>query len=147
MANECVPYYEPGGHITGLAKAAVTGKRFLMISTGDTAWNPNGLKATAAPNVIPVTPAGAGAQVIGVAQKDVPDETLVTVICAPGIVIPVTSGEAVTHGTLVMSDATGRAVAATTTNVACGIALSSVGAADLDLAVKLFSGSTAEIIV
>lgn len=147
MANECVPYYEPGQHITGLAKAAVTGKRFLKLDSGATAWTPEGLKATATPNVIPVTPCGAGEQALGVAQRDAADETLVTVMRSPGMVLPVTSGAAITHGALVMSDDTGRAIPHTTTNVPLGIALTTVGAADLDVAVALFSGQAAEIIV
>ncbi|SHP53821.1 capsid cement protein [Mycobacteroides abscessus] len=80
MANENVGVYEPGRDITGLASAAVTGKRFLKIS---------GNRSTATGN-ISVAPADAGGRVCGVAKYD----------AASGAIVGVARGNSrVTHVT------------------------------------------------
>lgn len=137
MANEVVPYFEPGSHITGLATSAVTGKRFVQIDADAPAWTPEGLRATAAPNVPPVEPCAAGARAFGVAQRDAAANALVTVMKTPGMVLPVTSGAAVAAGSEVQSDGTGRAIVLAT-GKALGLAISAATAADQDLAVMLY---------
>ena len=138
MANECVPYYDPGKHITGKATAAITGKRFLMIDTtqtGANAWAPEGLKSTATPNVVPVKQATAGVKVLGVAQRDKANGELVTVI-GEGVV-PVTCGAAITPGQEVETDANGKAIPLNT-GKAVGLCLNHVTAADQTAAIKLY---------
>lgn len=138
MANEVIPYYEPGGEFTVRCTAAVFGKRFLMVDAADAApWAPEGLKSTASANVVPAKQATAGAKVIGVAQRDAQSGSLVTTMAVPGMVVPVTSSAAVNPGDEVQSDAVGKAVVVSTGKPA-GIALSKATGADQDLAVRLY---------
>ena len=88
MANECIPLYQPGKHITTAVATAVTGKTFVDIS-GAT-LNP----ATGA--LISVAPATAAGKVLGVAAFDAAVGAQVPVI-GEGVV-PVTAGAAITAG-------------------------------------------------
>lgn len=119
-ANECIPFKEPGGHVTGTPTAAVTGKRCVVIS-GDR--NADGTYS--------VAPAGAGVKAFGVAQQDAGVGVRVTIIRSPGIIIPVTSGAAIAAGQGVEVDATGRVIPLAA-GARVGTALTGVGAADLD---------------
>jgi hypothetical protein len=98
MANEVTPFWDPGDAITCSPETAVTGKRFVVIS---------GPRAGGLPLI---SPAGAGEAVFGVAAQDAATGIAVNVHRVG--VVPVTSGEALTAGDLVASDATGKAVIA-----------------------------------
>lgn len=95
-ANVTHALYSPGASVTCKATAAVTGKRFVKISTNGTVPNPN------------VAPAGAGEAVFGVSSNDTP----VGGYCmAPSEgVLTVTAGEALTAGDIIQSGANGVAV-------------------------------------
>lgn len=103
MANECVPFWDPGDKITAVAgSGGVTGKKFVK-PTGALAV---GLGASGGvPSV--VLPAAAGVA-IGVASQDAAAGAYVMVF-TEGIV-PVTAGGTLTGGTWVQADATGAAV-------------------------------------
>lgn len=97
--NVCIPFYEPGGRITGFATAAVTGKRFVGVSAGlSTDGN------------ISVAHAAAAGVSIGVAAYDAPANARVPVLNGPGFVVPVEAGGAITAGDRVQVGANGTAV-------------------------------------
>lgn len=136
MANEVIPYYEPGAHITGYATEAITGMRFVAIDgTVDPGWQPEGLKATAIPNVVPIAHTAAVKQ-FGVAQRDAASGALVTVMRSPGMVVPVVAGAAVVPGVEVEAAADGRAITLAA-GVPAGTALSRATAAGQVIAVAL----------
>lgn len=83
--------------VTGTATTALTGKTLCAIAAGGADQNPN------------LATAGAGAKAFGVVGWDVPIGAKVTVFKKG--VIGVTAGAALTAGTEVMADATGKAVA------------------------------------
>ena len=100
MANECIPLYQPGKHITAAVATAVTGKTFVDIS-GAT-LNP----ATGA--LISVAPATAAGKVLGVAAFDAAVGAQVLAI-GEGVV-PVTAGAAITAGAEVEVGTGGKAI-------------------------------------
>ena len=100
MANECIPLYQPGEHITAAVATAVTGKTFVDIS-GQT-LNP----ATGA--LISVAPATAAGKVLGVAAFDAAVGAQVLAI-GEGVV-PVTAGAAITAGAEVEVGTGGKAI-------------------------------------
>ena len=101
MANECIPLYQPGKHLTAtVAGAAVTGKTFVDIS-GAT-LNP----ATGA--LISVATATAAGKILGVAAFDAGLAARLSVI-GEGVV-PVTAGAAITAGAEVEVGASGKAI-------------------------------------
>ena len=101
MANECIPLYQPGKHLTAtVAGAAVTGKTFVDIS-GAT-LNP----ATGA--LISVATATAAGKILGVAAFDAGLAAQLSVI-GEGVV-PVTAGAAITAGAEVEVGASGKAI-------------------------------------
>lgn len=100
MANECIPLYQPGKHITAAVATAVTGKTFVDIS-GAT-LNP----ATGA--LISVAPATAAGKVLGVAAFDAAVGAQVSVIGTG--VVPVTAGAAITAGAEVEVGTGGKAI-------------------------------------
>lgn len=109
MANDCIPFKEPGSAVTGKATAAITGKRFLSISGNRTGGGAGGLSTDLA-NVYQVAPTGAGLRAIGVAKNDAANGSLVGIHTQPGIIVPVTAGATLTAGQEVQSDATGQAI-------------------------------------
>ena len=82
MANDAISYYEPGQDLTAVATAAVTGKRFLMIS-GDRSTT-----SFSAGNVS-VAPATAAGRICGVAAYDAAVGALTGVLRGSGRVVPV----------------------------------------------------------
>ena len=132
--NVCMPYYEPGARLTADATAAVTGKRFVVISA-DRLSGPGLNNATDGGN-IRVAPAGAGVRALGVAEYDAGTGTKVGVIATPGTVVPVTAGGAIAAGAEVQCDATGQAI-----TLAAGKALGlclSAAAGGADAQIKLY---------
>src|SRR5688572_25138889 len=103
MANELIAHKEPADRISVRAATALTGKRVVKI-TGNLAAN--GLPSCG-------RGAAAGDNVLGIAEYDAAagaDCGVVTI--ESGQMVPVTSGAALVAGQKVVSDATGRAVAA-----------------------------------
>lgn len=134
QSNAVVPLYKPGDDITGKCTGVVTGKKFIKISA---AHPGRGLQSTAAGNTIGIIQATvAGARNFGVAGWDGVLGDFVTVHRS-GAVVPVVSGAAVTAGVEVECSADGRVIALNTGR-AVGIAMSTVGAADLDVFVSLY---------
>lgn len=88
MANECVPFYEPGSAITGSPTAAVTGCRFVMLS---------GARITAAgatKGLVSIALATAAGRVFGVAGRDAAIGVPVKVFRGRGTVVPVQASNA-----------------------------------------------------
>jgi hypothetical protein len=80
--NVSVPLFETADRVTGIATAAVTGKRFLKISGNGTLPNPS------------VAPATAAVRAFGVAAFDAAVGESVSVLKKG--VVPVTAGAAIT---------------------------------------------------
>lgn len=107
---------------TALAESAITGARFVKYGT---------LSGSA-------VPCGAGEQAYGVAPFDIAANAYGPVVeCG---VVEVDCAGNITINTLVKSDADGKAVAASTTNIALGVALDT-GAASTKIRVKLMTES------
>lgn len=113
MANECMPVYDPGAAVTAHADAAITGKQCVRVSAAKQAGSdltPGGADQTGGGNVrVDQTfTAGTAVPTFGIADRDAALGNKVGVL--RGGVLPVTCGAAVTAGTRVMPDATGRAI-------------------------------------
>lgn len=109
------PLYQPGRNITGkVTTAAVVGGRFVMQAAA---------KATTG-DAVPVKYTTASTDLIlGVTHDDGAVGDYVDIL-GPGHVVPVEVGTGgVTFGTAVMADATGKAIAHSSTNVKAGVAL------------------------
>lgn len=112
--NPCVPFWDEGNTFTGHASAAITGKRFVSISGARVDGNPRVNHAVGA----------ATRRAVGVSGYDAASGAKVTVYAGPGIVVPVTTSEAITAGDLLYSAANGTAVKTQPTNApALAIAL------------------------
>lgn len=107
-ANECIPFYEPGGRLTAQATAAVTGKRFVGIS-GNRVSGPALNTATDGGNYR-VAHATAGSKALGVAAHDAGSGDKVPVIAVPGSVVPVRAGADLTAGVEVEVGTNGQAI-------------------------------------
>ena len=127
MANECIPLHEVGP-LTCVTTAAVTGKRFVGVSG---AANPTTGVLTG------VAHATAAAKALGVAVRDTASGGRVAVELRPGTIVPVTCSAAITAGAEVEVATGGKAVTKSA-GVAVGQALSTTGAADTDVFVKLY---------
>lgn len=108
MANECVPFYEPGGRLTAKADAALAGKRFVDISNNRESGP--GLSATAEGSNYRVNYPSAGARALGVTDRDVASGAKVTIICDPGTVVPVLANGTIDANDEVEVDGSGRVV-------------------------------------
>lgn len=126
--NPAVPFWDEGNAITCHAAEALTGKRFVHISGVRTDGNPT----------VDHSVGAAGKRAFGVTARDAASGTKVTVYSAPGIVVPVTTSEAVDAGDLIYSDADGCAVDTQPSGaLPAGIALDDA-AQGADVPVKLF---------
>jgi hypothetical protein len=145
MANECIPVYDPGQAVTCHADAAITGKQFVRVSAAKQAGSdltPQGADQTGGGNVRvdqTFTP-GTAVPAFGVADRDAALGNKVGALRAG--VVPVTCGAAVTAGTRVMPDATGRAIpyaagAGPDIASAAGLALTTTTAAGQEVLVDL----------
>ncbi len=105
MANECIPFYEPGQRITAQATAGVTGKRFVNVSANR--------QTDGSISVAHATAAGA---VFGVSTYDAATGEKLGVI--RGGVVPVTAGGTIAAGARVEVGTNGQAV-----TLASGIAV------------------------
>lgn len=97
MANELIPYYEPGKDITCQATAAVTGKRFVAVS---------GNRQT--DGSISAAHATAAGAILGVAKYDAASGAKFGV--ARGGIVPVTAGGTIAAGAQVEVGSNGQAV-------------------------------------
>jgi predicted RecA/RadA family phage recombinase len=98
--NPAVPFWDEGNTFTAHAGAAITGKRFVTISGARVDDNPR----------VNHQVGSATKRSVGVAAYDAASGRKVTIYSAPGIVVPVTTAEAITAGDDVYSDANGFAV-------------------------------------
>ena len=83
---------------------------------------------------------GAGEQAIGVLQDDPDAAGKSAAVWGPGSTSKVVAGAAVTAGDKVMSDATGRAITATSTNFINGVAIEAAAGAGAVITVLLVPG-------
>jgi len=105
-SNECIPYYEPASRFTGRATGDITGKRFVSVSaaiTGGIAGSGN----------INVAMSAAGDRAIAVAAYDVAQDDVVPLLAGPGMIVPVTAGEAIEAGDLISAGTDGVAMIVT----------------------------------
>lgn len=133
LGNLCMPFYEPGQRVTCHAGAAVTGKRFVII-TATRQSGPAVSDATNGGNYV-VGPATAGVRAFGVAEHDAALNKKVNVITT-GAIVPVTAGGAIAAGAEVEVDAQGRAITLAS-GKAVGMACTT-GVANADVEVKLY---------
>lgn len=139
MANDLIRTVEEGEDLTGQATAAITGKRFVRISGART--SKFSVLATAADgNNYKVAQVGVlGGYALGVSKYDQPNIGG-KVGVARGGVAPVTAGATMAAGTIIMSDATGQAIAWVT----------AAGEANYKLGILMddvVSGSDAEVLL
>ena len=107
MANECIPFYEPGGNVPCHATAGVTGCRFVNISAN-----------RQADGSISVAHATAAGVAFGVSKYDAATGEKVGVVRGPGFIVPVMAGGTIAAGARVEVGTTGQAV-----TIAAGIAV------------------------
>lgn len=124
LANECIPFYEPGQRVTGRAKSDVTGKRLVDVSGN----REDGL--------IGIAHATAGAKCFGVASHDALDGENVTVI-GSGAIVPVTAGNATISAGAEVEVISGGKCQAKASGVAVGICVNGCSA-NADAQVKLY---------
>lgn len=127
MSPDLIPYFEPGERVTfhNASGATIEGKRLVSCSGPPQADGNYTFART-----------GAGAAADGGCLYDCPNGEKGGAICSPGAIVSLTSGAAITAPTDLESDATGRVIPRTT-GVKVGRALSSVGAANADVQVRL----------
>jgi predicted RecA/RadA family phage recombinase len=117
MANDLIPYKRPGEDVTGIAQAAITGKRCVQISAAKD--NPTeGLDADAGGNLYKVghpnvggRALGAGKRVFGVAKYDAVSGAKVGIVRAG--IVPITTSGAINAGVEVQVAADGTVVTLT----------------------------------
>lgn len=127
-ANECIPFKEPAATFTARCSAAVTGKRFVVVSGDRTGGGGGGAEgsvtvgvglSTDAENVYKIKQAGAKVAVVGVSGWDAASGAETKVFGrGHGTILPVTAGAAIAAGVEVESDAEGKAI-----TLAAGIAV------------------------
>lgn len=110
MANECIPFYEPGRRVTCHATAAVIGKRFVMVSGN-----------RQADGSISVAHATAATKAFGVTAYDAALGEKVGVLRGSGFIVPVTAAANLTANQRVEVGANGQAAV-----LAAGIAVGTV---------------------
>jgi len=90
MANDCIPFYEPGDKITVSAAAALTGKRCVAISANRQSGP--GLSDTSEGGNLVVNYPSAGAAIFGVLAHDVAQNGKVACFRGNGFIVPITVG-------------------------------------------------------
>jgi Uncharacterized conserved protein (DUF2190) len=127
MANDCIPTKTPATEVTGQATAAITGKRFVVISatrvggglvggtsavqTAGPGFTANTLSTDISSDYQIAMAGTSGVAVLGVSGADIASGAVGTVWkVGQGHILPVTAGGALTHGTEVQTDATGKAI-------------------------------------
>ena len=116
LANECIPFHEPGDRVTGKASSAVTGKTLVKVSGNrDTDGS------------IAIAPATAGAKAFGVASHDAAVGERVAVLRGKQIV-PITATNATIAAFDEVEVGTGGKVLTKNTGVAIGYAVTGCAA-------------------
>jgi Uncharacterized conserved protein (DUF2190) len=139
VANEGIPYYEPGNRISARATGAkVIGKRFVALAAKK---DPGSRELESDPGGsggnVRVKPAAADdAKCFGVSTYDAEDGDLTTVVRG-GFVMPVTAGVALVFGDPVGPGANGKAVKPGAGARVWGLSLSDA-AVDQDAIVALY---------
>jgi hypothetical protein len=87
MADDLIPFKEPGDRITGRTTAAVIGKRCLKIS-GDRTSGP-GLSATSEGSLYRVAHADAAGRIVGVAAWSAASGKDVTIVRGSKTIVPI----------------------------------------------------------
>lgn len=94
--NECIPFYDEGDEITAQVDVAVSGKTFVKINNNiQSGPGLSGATVSGGGGNVRVAPATAAGRSFGVAAYDAPVGGKVTVLRAPGIVLPVVAGAAI----------------------------------------------------
>lgn len=125
MANECNPLFRPGREITVLATATVTGKRCVGVSA----------TRDATTGLIKVAHATAAGRALGVASADIASGATGSI--KRGGVLPVTSGAGITAGVEVEVGTAGKVITLAS-GKAVGIAVETVGSADVDCLIAFY---------
>lgn len=142
--NECIPFYEAAyaQHLTVWFTGAMTGKRFCgpltTFQSGPGALSADPLPTNDGGNIQCAGAPAAGGEVGGVVKYDVGASARGGVIRGAGVMLPVSSGAAVTAGNELQADASGRVIPYSSGRKV-GKAHSTVGAADLDVVVELYA--------
>jgi hypothetical protein len=121
MVNDAIPYLEEADEVTVLPTAAITGKRFVVISGNRDATD----------NLIQAAPCGDNGRALGVAMWDAAIGKRVTVKT-----MPVTAAAALAANQVVASDATGQARVAAAGERGLGLVVTGA-AAGADAQIKL----------
>jgi hypothetical protein len=100
VANECIPLFRPGGDLTGLATAAITGKRLVQVSA----------TRDATTGLLKVAHATAAGRALGVAVKDTASGDRLSIVSGPGVIAPVTAGGTIAFGAEVEVGTSGQVV-------------------------------------
>ena len=108
MANDCIPFHEPGDKITVSAAAALTGKRCVAISANRQSGP--GLSNTSEGGNLVVNYPAAGAKIFGVLAHDVALNGKVAVFRGNGYIVPITCAANLTANQEVEVDASGRVI-------------------------------------
>ncbi|GAA2516712.1 capsid cement protein [Winogradskya humida] len=111
MANECIPFFEPGRRLNGHATAAVIGKRFVAISGN-----------RQSDGTISVAPAAAASKAFAVAVQDAAIGEKPGLLRGPGFIVPVTAGAAIAAGAQVEVGTAGQAITLAS-GIAVGVAI------------------------
>lgn len=127
MANENVGVYEPGADITCKASAAITGKRFVMISGNRDATDAN----------IVVAHATAAGRVFGVSKYDAAITKFLGVVRGNSRVTFVTATAAIAAFAEVEVGANGQA-APKAAGIAVGFAVTACSGAGVDAQISLY---------
>jgi hypothetical protein len=151
MNNECIPFFEAAytQKITVHAAYAVTGKTFVGPIVGMQGSAP-GLAADpivagdGGNLLVPAAPAAGGA-VAGVANWDAAANSKVPITRGSGTILPVTCSAGVAAGALLMVDAAGKVLTATTGKVAVGRAIQAQATVGGDVVVELFDADPADL--
>jgi hypothetical protein len=98
--NPAVPFWDEGNTITCRGSAAITGKRFVTVTGPRLDGNPQ----------VGHVAGSATKRAVGVSARDAAQGVPVSVFTAPGIVMPVTTSEAISAGDDLYSAADGTAV-------------------------------------
>ena len=123
-ANECIPYFDAGEDVSARAEAAVTGKRFVMISDPqDGSAAAMGLDSAASGGLVVCSHATAATKPFGVASYDAAINGRFYVIRGQKIV-PVRAGANITAGQQVEVGTNGQAIPLAS-GIAVGVAVDS----------------------
>lgn len=106
-SNQCVPYFEPSGHLNAVTTANVVGCTFVDVSGAQTA-SPD-LNTSVSGSLYSVATAAAGAAALGVSEYDAAKDLQLGVYTGP-MIVPVTAGADIASGAEVEVGSDGAAI-------------------------------------